>query len=616
MTHRVGGEDPADLPALAQQVALEFAGNVEHPRPALVVPEVERVAHHPDVVHATVGRFVPGHFLGVLDVGDVDHVQPAPGQVVAILEPGGLARGVDLVPGKDILARPPRRVGPAEAEAVELIYPGVGLRQVVLVLGNQLGALGRATLHAVADIENDEPVVPVRQIGEAVHHHDVVQVAARLGLFGLPAADFLRVIRILDADHPHRPGRVVGDVCVPLIHVAGVHATGDGFVVVGDDLRVAGIARVEDLDPVLPVGGTFTGEDAVLAVFRGHDVVEDAGVRHHRIDDRRICRIVDVDHVGAIGDRGHVGALPGGVHPHLGREVLDRQPAQHLHPAGHPAQRHRHHLIRRLGPRGGGHGVAARRFGHEGAVVVDPRHPLASGHRPARRKARDLLARRGPAHRGEAHHVPGAHRLRRRGDVEPGDGVRHHLQNQTALRRAGGAGDGHLSRREGAQPAVTGDGGDAHVAGGKADRVVPGIIVHAVRRAGNRQPGADQHVAGDRRERHPRRGLGADFRLGPAEDRLGVLRRAHRRHEHRAAIARSEQTSRVDLALPTVLEPGDMGVGNRLARGVEGPRRELELLSHLQRGGGGTDFDLRDGRGSLGLGCLEQGEQQSWEHGA
>ena len=89
---RIGGEDPGHLAALAEQVALELAGDVEHAAAALVAAHVERIALDPDVVHPAVGRLVPGHDLRLLDVGDVDHLQPAPGQIVAVLQAGVASR--------------------------------------------------------------------------------------------------------------------------------------------------------------------------------------------------------------------------------------------------------------------------------------------------------------------------------------------------------------------------------------------------------------------------------------------------------------------------------------------------------------------------------------------
>src|SRR6185312_16046450 len=44
---RIDSEDPAHLAALTQQVAFQLTGDIEGPRAALVIAEVERIAHDP-----------------------------------------------------------------------------------------------------------------------------------------------------------------------------------------------------------------------------------------------------------------------------------------------------------------------------------------------------------------------------------------------------------------------------------------------------------------------------------------------------------------------------------------------------------------------------------------
>src|SRR5439155_26085595 len=95
-------------------------------------------------------------------------------------------RRVYLIAHEHIPARTPRRVRAAHKPCPpELLDPRIGGVEVVLELGNQLRAFRTATLHAIADIEDDEPIVPVGEVGEAVHHHDVVEIAPRLGLLRL-----------------------------------------------------------------------------------------------------------------------------------------------------------------------------------------------------------------------------------------------------------------------------------------------------------------------------------------------------------------------------------------------------------------------------------------------
>ena len=105
---------------------------------------------------------------------------------------------------------------PRGAETVQLIHSGIGLVQIVLELRDQLGRFGAAALDAVADVQDDQPVVPVAEVRQAVRHRDVVDIAPGLGLLGLPPRHFLRLGGVADVDDPHRARGVVGEVDMPL----------------------------------------------------------------------------------------------------------------------------------------------------------------------------------------------------------------------------------------------------------------------------------------------------------------------------------------------------------------------------------------------------------------
>ena len=75
----VGRADLRHDPALRAQIAAQLARDVERQEAGVVGAHVERVARHPDVVHAAVLGLVPGDFLRVRDVAHVEHVQPAVG---------------------------------------------------------------------------------------------------------------------------------------------------------------------------------------------------------------------------------------------------------------------------------------------------------------------------------------------------------------------------------------------------------------------------------------------------------------------------------------------------------------------------------------------------------
>ena len=130
---------------------------------------------------------------------------------------GGQLRmcGEDLVTHEHVAPAPPRGVGaPNEAGAADRCHVAIERLEVVLVLRNELRVLGAPAAHAVADIENDEPVVPVAEVGQAILHVDVVQHPAGGAAGRFPARHLLRGHRVADVDDAHRAGGVVGQVHV------------------------------------------------------------------------------------------------------------------------------------------------------------------------------------------------------------------------------------------------------------------------------------------------------------------------------------------------------------------------------------------------------------------
>ena len=151
---------------------------------------------------------------------------------------------------------------------------------------------------------------------------------------------------------------------------AGRHALGE----LGDDLRVQRVIERADDDAVLAVGRALAREHQELAFLVGHDVVDHAGVRLHRVDDDRLRGIADVDGVEPVA--AEVGAeirdFAVGMNPDFGggkclphhRADDRRRPAHLAPPDGH---------LGRGGAAAQGRrdGVGARLVGDERAVVVD-----------------------------------------------------------------------------------------------------------------------------------------------------------------------------------------------------------------------------------------------------
>ena len=74
---RVERQEAGYLAALPVQIAQQLARHVDDAQPAVVVPDVQRVVLHPEIVRAGLGDLIPGDLARPLPVGPVDDVDPA-----------------------------------------------------------------------------------------------------------------------------------------------------------------------------------------------------------------------------------------------------------------------------------------------------------------------------------------------------------------------------------------------------------------------------------------------------------------------------------------------------------------------------------------------------------
>ncbi len=209
-----------------------------------------------------------------------------------------------FVGDEDVVVVAPRGVRAAnEAGATRGLDVAIERIEVVLVLRHQLRVRRTAALDAVADVENDEAVVPV---AERTARPSWMSMSCRVrpasGRLVRHCATSVGLVRIVDVDDVHRAGAVVreeheGAVLLLLIDERRVHTGGDALGELGDDLRVDRVFSGRDDDAVLAIGGALAGEDDDLAVGRAHDVVDATGVGDDRVGDRRVGGITDVDGV-------------------------------------------------------------------------------------------------------------------------------------------------------------------------------------------------------------------------------------------------------------------------------------------------------------------------------
>ena len=244
------------------------------------------------------------------------------------------------------------RVKPGPRHVLDLLVQRV---EVVLELRDQHRLVRPAAPLAVADVEDDQAVVPVARVHQPVHDVEVVHVARGVGAVGVPLAGAGRLGRVGDVDDVDGAGAVVGDEDVAavlrvLVDVDRMHAGGDAVGELGDLLRVQRVVRVGDDDAVLAVGRALAGEDHVVAVGvvcmsftrRMFAMIESTTTGFDGIG--------DVDRVQAVAALvgAEVGHLAVRVDPDLGRrERGARQAADHRHRPPDVALAHLHRRARR-----------------------------------------------------------------------------------------------------------------------------------------------------------------------------------------------------------------------------------------------------------------------------
>ena len=397
-----------DFAALEAQVALELAGDVDDAGAAVVEGRVEPVPVDPHVVRPRLGDLVARDLLGVVGVGEVDHVDVA-GHArrralgVQVVE----ARAADLVAHEDVEApgRAPVREG------------RVGRPADVGELAHEHRVGGAAAPVAAAHVDDRHAVGPVGGVGDPVHDPDVVDPVA--GGVQLETAHPVGAGRVFDVDHVEAHA-VVHRVHVVVVDEDVVHAAGEFVVEGGEDLDVARVRAVDDDDAVAPVGGAFARDHADAAVLGDLHVVGGARVHHQGVDHDRGGRVGHVPPVGraerapGAGDC-VVAAVDAFPHPQVGGgNVLHRALADELHGLAHVARLDADGLVGRVAGHGGHDRVHARPVGHEATLLVDLRRrevrggfDVRVGHdRIGHRNVARLVARHG---RGvEADHVAGA----------------------------------------------------------------------------------------------------------------------------------------------------------------------------------------------------------------
>ena len=147
------------------------------------------------------------------------------------------------------LALPPGGVRAAgEARPRDVLHLLVERVEVVLELGDEDRLLRPPAPLAVPDVEDDQPVVPVARVHQAVDDVEVVHVARGVGAVGAPLAGADRMRGVGEVDDVDGAGAVVGDEDVAavlrvLVDEGGVHPPRDPVGELGDD---PGMERVSE----------------------------------------------------------------------------------------------------------------------------------------------------------------------------------------------------------------------------------------------------------------------------------------------------------------------------------------------------------------------------------
>ena len=151
---------------------------------------------------------------------------------------------------------------------------------------------GRPPGHAVADVQDDEPGVPVRQEGQAVAHiHIVKEAGAAVEAGGRSRGG--RVRDVQDAEAAADP--VHHEIGVVPFQPRVVNAWFEAGRETADDPRMGRVGQVEERDSVAPARGRVSllvREHAQAAVRPDLYVVDRARVHRDRVGERRHVRLV------------------------------------------------------------------------------------------------------------------------------------------------------------------------------------------------------------------------------------------------------------------------------------------------------------------------------------
>jgi len=181
--------------------------------------------------------------------------------------------------------------------------------------------LRAAAFNALANIEDDETIAPVREIRKAVNYLNIVKIASEGGytfrksdlnvggIFELPACDFFGIFYVSEIDHPERTSGVISQINVMRIDVGAVNAASDCCGVLRENFRMHGIGSIEKNDAIFSIGSAFTGDDADFSVAGDADIVNEARVNFKWIRFLGMGGVGDVVDIKFVADGGEIGEV-------------------------------------------------------------------------------------------------------------------------------------------------------------------------------------------------------------------------------------------------------------------------------------------------------------------
>src|SRR5690606_37754939 len=109
--------------------------------------------------------------------------------------------------------------------------------------------------------------------------------------------DLPRILRIRDVDDVDVGRTVVYGIDEVAVDEGVVHTAGERFPVLRQDLWTGRVIEAENDDSVAPTRCPFPGDDGDRSLGVDLDVVDDAGIHHHRIGQHRVLGRGDVPDV-------------------------------------------------------------------------------------------------------------------------------------------------------------------------------------------------------------------------------------------------------------------------------------------------------------------------------